>query len=64
MSFIEARKLLINHIKKNKWYGENKALIDPPIAFRNLIGISKTGYINFSDIDLLVKLCYKTDKKT
>ena len=59
ISFLDARKLLLDHIRENNFFGINKSQIDLPEDFRNLLGIESNGYIDFADIDKIVSLCYK-----
>lgn len=58
ISFIDVRKYLLEHIRKNKWFGEKKTHLNPPDDFRKLLGIENKGYIDFNDLDKLVQLCY------
>lgn len=59
LSFIDSRQLLLKNIKDNNWFGKTKTHINLPEDFRKLLGISQNGSINFTDLDKIVKLCYK-----
>ena len=58
ISFLEARKILVDHIKTNNYFGEDKSLIDLPKDFRKLLDLDD-GFIRRDDIDKIVELCYK-----
>jgi hypothetical protein len=59
LSFIESRLLILKKIKNEKWFGKTKTLINLPADFRKILQIDIDGFINFTDLDKIVKLCYR-----
>ena len=60
MSFVSVKKEFLEHVQTNNWINpKNEKLINLPKDLRSKLGLQENGFIDFNDLDKVVRLFYK-----